>query len=88
MHDTLEYMASESIHRRHHHRDITFGSLYALFSENSSCRSADEVARQRQGHAVLGKMSGDDWRKFANLRAYYGFMWGYPGKKLLFKGCS
>lgn len=84
MHDTLEYMALEPIHRQHHHRDITFGLLYA-FSENFVLPlSHDEVVHGKG--TLLSKMSGDDWQKFANLRAYYAFMWGYPGKKLLFMG--
>ena len=84
MHDTLEYMAHEPIHRKHHHSDITFGLLYA-FSENFVLPlSHDEVVHGKG--TLLNKMSGDDWQKFANLRAYYGFMWGYPGKKLLFMG--
>ena len=84
MHDTLEYMALEPIHRKHHHNEITFGLLYA-FSENFVLPlSHDEVVHGKG--TLLSKMSGDDWQKFANLRAYYGFMWGYPGKKLLFMG--
>jgi 1,4-alpha-glucan branching enzyme len=84
MHDTLRYMARDSVHRRHHHQDITFGLLYA-FSENFILPlSHDEVVHGKG--SLLAKMSGDDWQKFANLRAYYSFMWGYPGKKLLFMG--
>ncbi len=84
MHDTLRYMARDSVHRRHHHQDITFGLLYA-FSENFILAlSHDEVVHGKG--SLLTKMSGDEWQKFANLRAYYGFMWGYPGKKLLFMG--
>ncbi|RFC68807.1 MULTISPECIES: 1,4-alpha-glucan branching protein GlgB [Mesorhizobium] len=84
MHDTLEYMAREPIHRKFHHSDLTFGLLYA-FSENFVLPlSHDEVVHGKG--TLLHKMSGDDWQKFANLRAYYGFMWGYPGKKLLFMG--
>ena len=84
MHDTLEYMAREPIHRQHHHDDLTFGLLYA-FSENFVLPlSHDEVVHGKG--TLLTKMAGDDWQKFANLRAYYGFMWGYPGKKLLFMG--
>ncbi|HVX56796.1 MAG TPA: 1,4-alpha-glucan branching protein GlgB, partial [Candidatus Saccharimonadales bacterium] len=84
MHDTLRYMAREPIHRAHHHEDITFGLLYA-FSENFVLPlSHDEVVHGKG--SLLSKMSGDDWQKFANLRAYYTLMWGYPGKKLLFMG--
>ena len=84
MHDTLQYMAREPIHRAHHHRDITFGLLYA-FSENFVLPlSHDEVVHGKG--SLLSKMAGDDWQKFANLRAYYTMMWGYPGKKLLFMG--
>ena len=84
MHDTLKYMAREPIHRGHHHDEITFGLLYA-FSENFVLPlSHDEVVHGKG--SLLSKMSGDDWQKFANLRAYYALMWGYPGKKLLFMG--
>ena len=84
MHDTLQYMAREPVHRKHHHDDITFGLLYA-FSENFVLPlSHDEVVHGKG--TLLAKMAGDDWQKFATLRAYYAFMWGYPGKKLLFMG--
>lgn len=84
MHDTLKFMSREPVHRKFHHREITFGLLYA-FSENFVLPlSHDEVVHGKG--SLLTKMSGDDWQKFANLRAYYGFMWGYPGKKLLFMG--
>ncbi|WBH16926.1 1,4-alpha-glucan branching protein GlgB [Sphingomonas radiodurans] len=84
MHDTLKYMAREPVHRRHHHQDITFGLMYA-FSENYVLPlSHDEVVHGKG--SLLAKMSGDDWQQFANLRAYYTMMWGYPGKKLLFMG--
>jgi 1,4-alpha-glucan branching enzyme len=84
MHDTLKYMSREPIHRKYHHREITFGLLYA-FSENFVLPiSHDEVVHGKG--SLLNKMAGDDWQKFANLRAYYAFMWGYPGKKLLFMG--
>jgi 1,4-alpha-glucan branching enzyme len=84
MHDTLRYMARDPVHRPHHHDDITFGLLYA-FTENFVLPlSHDEVVHGKG--SLLTKMAGDDWQQFANLRAYYAFMWGYPGKKLLFMG--
>jgi 1,4-alpha-glucan branching enzyme len=84
MHDTLQYMAREPIYRRYHHNDLTFGLLYA-FSENFVLPlSHDEVVHGKG--SLIGKMTGDAWQKFANLRAYYGLMWAYPGKKLLFMG--
>ncbi|MGN6772308.1 MAG: 1,4-alpha-glucan branching protein GlgB [Rhizobiaceae bacterium] len=84
MHDTLEYMSKEPVHRKYHHEQITFGLVYA-FAENFVLPlSHDEVVHGKG--TLLAKMSGDDWQKFANLRAYYAFMWGYPGKKLLFMG--
>ncbi|TPE48204.1 1,4-alpha-glucan branching protein GlgB [Amaricoccus solimangrovi] len=84
MHDTLDYMSQDPIYRRYHHDRMTFGLVYA-FSENFVLPlSHDEVVHGKG--SMLGKMPGDRWRKFANLRAYYGFMWGHPGKKLLFMG--
>jgi 1,4-alpha-glucan branching enzyme len=84
MHDTLAYLQREPVYRKHHHNELTFGLLYA-FSENFVLPiSHDEVVHGKG--TLLTKMAGDDWQKFANLRAYYGFMWGYPGKKLLFMG--
>ncbi|HET6468114.1 MAG TPA: 1,4-alpha-glucan branching protein GlgB [Geminicoccaceae bacterium] len=84
MHDTLAYISHDPIHRRYHHHQLTFGLLYA-FTENFVLPlSHDEVVHGKG--SILGKMPGDDWQKFANLRAYYGFMWGHPGKKLLFMG--
>ena len=84
MHDTLAYFAREPVHRKFHHDELTFGLVYA-FSENFVLPlSHDEVVHGKG--SLLTKMAGDEWQKFANLRAYYGFMWGYPGKKLLFMG--
>ncbi|HEV7293643.1 MAG TPA: alpha amylase C-terminal domain-containing protein, partial [Devosia sp.] len=84
MNDTLRYMNRETIHRKYHHNDMTFGMVYA-FSENFILPlSHDEVVHGKG--SLLAKMPGDDWQQFANLRAYYAFMWGHPGKKLLFMG--
>jgi 1,4-alpha-glucan branching enzyme len=86
MHDTLKYIGKEPIHRQYHHGDILFGLHYA-FSENFILPlSHDEVVHGKR--SILGRMPGDDWQRFANLRAYYGFMFGHPGKKLLFMGCE
>ncbi len=84
MHDTLSYLSREAVHRKYHHNELTFGLIYA-FSENFVLPlSHDEVVHGKG--SLIAKMAGDDWQKFANLRAYYAFMWGYPGKKLLFMG--
>ena len=84
MHDTLDFMAQDPVHRRWHYDRMTFGLLYA-FSENFVLPlSHDEVVHGKK--SIVSKMPGDEWQRFANVRAYYGFMWGHPGKKLLFMG--
>ncbi|WP_208950276.1 1,4-alpha-glucan branching enzyme [Rahnella sp. ChDrAdgB13] len=84
MHDSLQYMQLDPVHRKYHHNLMTFGVLYA-YSENFILPlSHDEVVHGKK--SLLDRMPGDTWQKFANLRAYYGFMWAHPGKKLLFMG--
>ncbi len=84
MHDTLTYMSHEPIHRKYHHNQLTFRMIYA-FNENFCLPlSHDEVVHGKG--SLLGKMPGDEWRKLANLRLLYAYMFGSPGKKLLFMG--
>ena len=84
MHDSLSYMSKEPVYRKYHHDQLTFGLVYA-FAENFVLPlSHDEVVHGKG--SILGKMPGDRWQKFANLRAYYTFMFTHPGKKLLFMG--
>ena len=86
MNDTLSYMSEDPVHRKYHHDKMTFGLVYA-FDENFVLPlSHDEVVHGKR--SLLGRMPGDDWQRFANLRAYYGFMYGHPGKKLLFMGAE
>ncbi len=84
MHDTLEYMTKDPVYRKHHHNQLTF-SLWYAFAENFVLPlSHDEVVYGKR--SLLDKMPGDTWEKFANLRLLYGYMYGHPGKKLLFMG--
>jgi 1,4-alpha-glucan branching enzyme len=84
MHDTLDYMSRDSIHRKYHHGRLTFRGIYA-FTENFVLPlSHDEVVHGKG--SLIGKMAGDEWQKFANLRLMFGYMFTQPGKKLLFMG--
>jgi 1,4-alpha-glucan branching enzyme len=86
MHDTLHYMARDPVYRQYHHDGLTFGLIYAFSERFILPLSHDEVVHGKG--SLLGRMPGDRWQKFANLRAYFGFMWSHPGKKLLFMGCE
>jgi 1,4-alpha-glucan branching enzyme len=84
MHDTLHYLSLDPIYRSYHHNTLTFGLMYAFSERFVLPLSHDEVVHGKG--SLLGRMPGDRWRRFANLRAYFGFMWAHPGKKLLFMG--
>ena len=86
MHDTLGYFKREPVYRKHHQNDLTFAMLYH-FQENFVLPlSHDEVVHGKA--SLLGRMRGDDWQRFANLRTLLGYQWMFPGKKLLFMGCE
>ncbi len=84
MHDLLDYMSRDPVHRKYHHNQLTFGLLYAWHENFILPLSHDEVVHGKG--SLHQKMPGDDWQKFANLRCFYAFMYGHPGKKLLFMG--
>jgi 1,4-alpha-glucan branching enzyme len=86
MHDSLEYVKRDPVHRRWHHHELTFSMIYAYSERYVLPLSHDEVVHGKG--SLLGKMPGDRWRQLATLRAYYSFMWAHPGKKLLFMGCE
>ncbi|MBI2289373.1 MAG: 1,4-alpha-glucan branching protein GlgB, partial [Betaproteobacteria bacterium] len=84
MHDTLAYMAQDPVHRKYHHDRLTFSIWYAFYENFVLPLSHDEVVHGKG--ALIGKMPGDAWQQFANLRLLYGYLWAHPGKKLLFMG--
>jgi 1,4-alpha-glucan branching enzyme len=86
MHDTLHYIALDPIYRRYHHGELTFSMIYAYSERFVLPISHDEVVHGKG--SLLGRMPGDEWQRFANLRAYLGFMFTHPGRKLLFMGCE
>jgi 1,4-alpha-glucan branching enzyme len=84
MHDTLDYISHDPVYRRYHHHELTFGLIYAWSERFVLPISHDEVVHGKG--SLLGKMPGDEWRRFANLRALLAWMWAHPGNKLLFMG--
>ena len=84
MHDTLHYMERDPVYRSYEHHLLTFGMVYAYSEKFVLPLSHDEMVHGKG--SLIRKMPGDDWQKFANLRAYFGWMWTFPGKKLLFMG--
>ncbi|QIR15047.1 1,4-alpha-glucan branching protein GlgB [Shewanella aestuarii] len=86
MNDTLRYVSRDPIYRKYHHDQLTFGLVYAFTEQFILALSHDEVVHGKG--SLINKIPGDDWQQFATLRAYLGFMWGHPGKKLIFMGCE
>ena len=86
MHDTLDFLALDPVHRRYHHDRITFSIWYAFAENFVLALSHDEVVHGKG--SLLGRMPGDEWQRFANLRLLFGYQWAHPGKKLLFMGCE
>jgi 1,4-alpha-glucan branching enzyme len=86
MHDTLQYIQRDPVHRRFHHDEVTFRSVYAYTEKYVMPLSHDEVVHGKG--SLVGKMPGDEWQQFANLRMLFGMMWAQPGKKLLFMGAE
>ena len=86
MHDTLAYFSNNPVHRKYHHNQLTFSIWYAFMENFLLPLSHDEVVHGKG--SLIGKMPGDDWQKFANLRLLFSYMYGHPGKKLLFMGCE
>jgi 1,4-alpha-glucan branching enzyme len=84
MHDTLKYFSNDPVHRKYHHNELTFSIWYAFFENFVLPLSHDEVTHSKG--ALIGKMPGDEWQSNANLRLMFGYMYGHPGKKLLFMG--
>jgi 1,4-alpha-glucan branching enzyme len=86
MHDTLNYLANEPVHRSYHHGEMTFSMVYAYSERYVLPLSHDEVVHGKG--SLLRKMPGDRWQQLANLRAYFAFQWAHPGRQLLFMGCE
>jgi 1,4-alpha-glucan branching enzyme len=86
MHDMLDYLSHDPVYRSYHHHRLTFSMMYAYSEVFVLPFSHDEVVHGKG--SMIRKMPGDDWQKFANLRLLYGYMYGHPGRKLLFMGCE